>query len=134
MVMRIGADDFLRSTLLPTDWYPAVISSYVEDSDKNNAALHVFEAKIESGEFKDVPLRIQFSEKAMGFAKEFAEALRGKAFTKEEMAKGFSFGETQDEVKQKVMGKKLKVHVSPGMYNGRQNNQTDGFRSYEAKA
>src|SRR5258706_6453647 len=133
MPMKIGADDFLRSTLLPTDWYPAVITSYVEDSDKNNAALHVFEAKIESGEFKDVPLRIQFSEKAMGFAKEFAEALKGRQFTKEEMAKGFSFGETQDEVKQKTINKKLRIHVSPGMYNNRQNNQTDGFRPYEVK-
>lgn len=133
MPMKIGAEDFLRSTLVTTDWYPAVITSYTEDSDKNNAALHVFEAKIESGEFKDVPLRCQFSEKAMGFAKEFAEALRGKPFTKEEMLKGFSFGETQDEVRQRCVGKKVRVHVSPGMYNGRQNNQTDGFRPYEAK-
>lgn len=133
MPMKIGADDFLRSTLVSVDWYPAVITAYTEDSDKNNAALHVFEAKIESGEFKDVPLRIQFSEKAMGFAKEFAEALRGKEFTKEEMKQGFSFGDTEDEVRKRVISKKLRVHVSTGMYNGRQNNQTDGFRPYEAK-
>jgi hypothetical protein len=58
---------------------PSLSLSSLRIQDKSGAALYVFECRIDEGEFKDVPLRIQFSEKAMGFAKEFVEALKGKS-------------------------------------------------------
>lgn len=126
--MRIGAEDFAKATIVKPDWYPAVITKYDEETDSKGAGLYVLEAKIEGGEFNEVPLRLQFSEKAMGFAKEFAEALRGKPFTKEEMKAGFTFPEGD-----KLIGRKLRVHAVNGTWNNRANNQVDGFRPLEAK-
>lgn len=117
-VLKISAEDMLRSEVVKPGWYPVSILDYSEDFAKtDNSVLHVFKAKIADGEFAGVPLRIQFSEKAPGFAKNFILALGGKL--------GKEGGDFKMEA---AVGKKLKAHVSNQLYKGNMQNVVDDYQ------
>lgn len=120
-MFEVTAEDILRSQIVTPGLYPAEITEYVEDKAKDSSVLHVYTAKITApGEFHGVPLRIQFSEKAMGFAIPFLAAF------------GIDPRKPSGKLEpKKFVGKKLRVNVVNGTWNGNPNNQVNGFAPIE---
>lgn len=120
MRFNFTKEDIARGTLVsPGEWYTVKISSYKDAVARTDGSkLAKFTADILDGEFKDVKLYWQFSEKAPGFAIPFAEALTGQKVQE---------GDDLD-MGQNTVGKELQVYVVRGEYNGKPQNNVDGFR------
>ena len=110
-------EDILRSKLVKPGWYPVLVSKFTEDTaGTDGSALFVYELKIESGSYKDVPLRFQVSEKALGMGIEFVEAC------------GFAVVAGQPMELEKCLGKHIDAFVQRGEYKFKGNNQAVSFR------
>jgi len=115
--MTFSQQDILRSKLLPPGWYPLLVKSMAEEqAGTDGSDLFVYDCRVETGPFKDVPLRFQISEKAPGFGIDFFEAC-GNVI--------------QPGVQQDMgipVGKHIDGYVQRGEYKGRPNNNLVAFR------
>lgn len=119
-MFEVTAEDILRSKIVTPGLYACEIVSYKEDEAKDKSALHVFEAKIvQPGDFLGVPLRIQFSEKAMGFALPFLAAL------------GVDPKKPGKFDPQRFIGKKIRCNVVNDTWQGNPNNKVTGYATAE---
>jgi len=110
-------EDINRSKLVAPGWYPLKVTKFSEEqAGTDGSALYVYECKITSGPFKDVPLRYQVSEKAMGMGVDFVEAC------------GFPVQAGVPLELEKCVGKDIEGFIQRGEYNGRPQNQLVQFR------
>ena len=84
-MFKFTEEDVKRSTMLaPGEWYKFHLKEYKLEKDNKGADLHVFTAVVygnENTEFNGVPVRVQYSEKAVGFAKTLIETFEGEIKT-----------------------------------------------------
>jgi hypothetical protein len=120
---RITRSDMLRSKIVEPGWYLCEIIDITEEpSKKGDSTNIVVSFKISEGPFADVPLKTWFSEKAMGMAVPFVNAC------------GFEVSEDGGDfnIDESYVGKKLKVEVVTGEYDGRPQNNTNDYAPLSA--
>ena len=124
--VTFSQEDINRSKLVAPGWYPLKVTKFQEDqAGTDGSALYVYEVKINAGPFKDVPMRYQISEKAIGMGVDFVEAC------------GFPVQAGVPLELEKCVGKDIEGFVQRGEYNGRPQNNLVQFRKpkgIEAKA
>lgn len=120
MRFKFTPEDLARGTIVPAgEWYPVEIISYKAAFAKtDNSALDKLTYQILNGEFKGVKLYAQFSEKAPGFAIPLIASLTGQKVTEE----------TDVEINDNVVGRKLEVFVTRGEYKGKPQNEVSDYR------
>ena len=116
--MTITEEDLLRSKIVTPGWYKAVVKDINQEQAADGQSLNTIVDIIvtEDGEFKGVPLKRYFSEKAPGFSVTFFEACGAK------IAAGSSYAW------EPCKGKTLQVYVINGEYRGRKTNVAEDFR------
>lgn len=111
-------EDVLQTALLTPGWYPCLVSDYAEKASKGDASLNRnITLRVSEGPSEGVQLKTLFNEK---FAPLLPDYVRAFGADYEE-GKTFDLEDTK--------GKKILVHVKRGEYNGRPQNEVDGFRA-----
>ena len=118
--LTITKDDVNASKLI-TGWFLCDVAKYEEspasDKSKNPGSLNRnFEFRIADGENEGIKLRTTFNEVFAPLLPEFVNSIGGE----------FTEGKTYDL--EEAVGRKVRVHVKRGEYNGRPTNEVDGFR------
>lgn len=121
MKLKITPQDANRGKVVdPDQWYPVEITKVEEKEASTDKSMNLnLEAKILTGKFKDVPLRRTFNEKAPGFLVNFIKALGGVISDTED---------TEVEVSENLIGRKMQWFVGNRMYEGRMQNDVKDFR------
>ena len=119
MAFTYSADDVARAQVVDAAvWLPCVITDYNEKASKDGSSInHVVDFKVIGEEYKGLPLRKFFSEKAPSAAFGFLNAL-GANISKD--GGTFDFNAAR--------GRNVLVMVVPKDYEGRMTNSVEEFR------
>ena len=115
---KISKEDLLRSKLIPPGWYPSTIRAVTQKAAKTDGSTNTeIDLVVSGGPFDGVPVIRVFSEKAPGFAKNFAAAVLGRPVRDD--GEEFDF--------ERAVGKKIKVYYTNEKYLGRLVNRAEDF-------
>jgi hypothetical protein len=115
--LTVTKEDVLATTLLNPGWYPITVMGYSEKAAGTDGSLNRFiEFLIDDGPQQGVKLRAVFNEKFAPLLPDYVTACGAK----------YEVGVSMDLEETKNL--KLMAHVKRGEYNGRPNNEIDGFR------
>lgn len=119
---QLSGTDWLRGKVMKNCWVRVVIKEYTLKSDKEGADLHkintvVLEGPLGSEEYKGIPVDLQFSEKAPGFASPLLLAL------------GVPEGSTEAIDFNNFVGREVEAYNQQKEYQGRPQNNYVDFRA-----
>lgn len=118
MKLNITPEDHLRGALLEPGFYPCVVEEIEEKTAKDGSAYAAVKFKVTAGSFTGAPLYTNFSEKAPGMSIDFFKACGYKLDPK---------STTELDI-MNTKGKKLMVSVVRGEYNGKPQNNVNGYK------
>ncbi len=120
LVFNITREDMLRSKTVEPGWYKVMVKSLSsKDASTDQSLLIIVDlVVVQDGAFKDVPLRAQFSEKAMGFSVPFFAACGAPI---NEAGGQYDFERTK--------GKTILVYVKNEIYQGRVLNKIEDYKA-----
>ena len=123
MLFKFTEEDLAMGKLVEPGWWPTVVHKVTDTSDKEGADLCKIQLKIrKEGDSNGVLLFTQFSEKGIGFARPFIEAITGKKLAKDDAV----------NITDKIVGRELEVYVQRGEYKGRPKNEIVDYRPIES--
>lgn len=119
--LSITKDDVNAAKLLTPGWYPCKVTKYEEtpakETSKNPGSLNRnLSFRVTEGEAEGVLLRTTFNEVYAPLLSSFVPAIGGE----------FKEGMTYDL--EDAVDKNILCHVKRGEYNGKPQNEIDGFR------
>ena|SRR5579859_1763619 len=119
ITINLSREDVQAARVLPPGWYLCTIKDVWQEPAKSDGSTNTWVkfAVKEEGDFKDVPLRKNFSEKWMNPIIGLIEVLSGKAYV----------AGTPVEL-DGAKGKDIRVQVQNKLYNGTAQNEVIGFK------
>ena len=123
MKWRVGTDDVAKGKLVKVPgWYTAEIANFEEQMSKDKESTNaVFDFRILAPgdkEHNGIVVRTWFSEKAPGMSVEFLKALGAEE--KPDGSYDVEFGKN-------LVGKKIRIEIKRGEYNGKPTNNINGY-------
>lgn len=137
MRVQLSRETVLQSALVPPNWYPCEVASVKHEQDKDGADYDRIYFKVIDGEYRGKELTLMSSEKfTSAEVLQAYEALLGIKIDKDSVTladgKKVKIDEFPEVDHDSLIGKKCLVKTKRGEYNGKPQDNIEGFRPLKA--